>query len=250
MAAASVGPVPTAAALGGELRQALPPTLVEALDRIGDQIKVEILDLLLSATSAEHLARTFERVFPKFRDYYVSTLFIMRGFLQGDPRRFSALTVRSFQQSEELIRARGPQWIGQGASLNALQGLATMVRVAKAAARFLDRDKLAELRASGPSAELWTNSIVAYAMAFSSVLASLTALEEGRAESVRLENVATLAHWTKSYAVRAYHLTKSLGLLKSTAPHAPVGPSEEEDLILAEAGLDSYAEMLSQDDQL
>lgn len=249
MTAASVGPGPTAAALGGELRQTLPPALVEALDRIGDQIRVEILALLLSATSAEHLARTFERVFPTFRDYYVSTLLIMWGSLQEDPRRFSALTLRSFQQSEEMIRARGPHWIGQDASLNALQGLATMGRVAKATARFLDRDKLAELRASGPSAELWTNSIVAYAMAFSSVLASLTALE-GRAESVRLENVATLAHWTKSYAVRAYHLTKSLGLLQSTAPHAPLGPSEEEDLILAEAGLDRYAEMLSQDDQL
>ena len=66
MAPAAVGPpVPTVAALGRELRQSLPPALLEALDRIGDQIEVEILDPLLCAASVEQLARTFERVFPK-----------------------------------------------------------------------------------------------------------------------------------------------------------------------------------------
>jgi len=64
-----------------------------------------------------------------------------------------------------------------------------------------------------------------------------------------LENVATLAHWSKSYAVRAYHFTKVIGPLKSAPPDRPVSPSEEEDLVLAEAGLDSYAEMLRRDDQ-
>src|SRR5258706_6591571 len=130
MVSAAVGPpVPAAAALGKELRQSLPPALVEALDRIGEQIEAEILDHLLRAASLEELARTFERVFPKFRDYYVSTVFIMWGFLQEDPQRLSVLTIRSFQESEELIRARGPHWIGRDASLNALQGLATLIRI-------------------------------------------------------------------------------------------------------------------------
>src|SRR5438132_11983253 len=108
MASATVGPpVPAAIALGGELRQSLPPALLEALDKIGDQIAVEILDPLLCAASVEQLARTFEGVFPKFRDYYLSTVLIMWGFLQEDAQRFSALTIRSFQESEHLIRARG-----------------------------------------------------------------------------------------------------------------------------------------------
>src|SRR5439155_27184449 len=95
IASATVGPpVPAAAALGRELRQSLPPALVEALDKIGDQIEVEILDPLLCAASVEQLARTFERVFAKFRDYYVSTVLIMWGFLQEDAQRFSALTIR------------------------------------------------------------------------------------------------------------------------------------------------------------
>ena len=251
MSPATVGaPVPAVAALGGELRRSLPPALVEALDRIGDQIEVEILNPLLCAVSVEQLARTFELVFPKFRDYYVSTVLIMWGSLQEDPERFSALTIRSFQQSADMIRARGAHWIGQDASLNALHGLATIIRVAKAATRLFDRDTSAEIWADQSSGESWANSIIAYAMAFSSVLAPLTALANGRTTSGRLENVATLAHWSKSYAVRAYHFTKVIGLLKEASPpNSPVSPSDEEDLALAEAGLDSYAEMLRQDDQ-
>src|SRR6266436_320603 len=94
MASATLGlPVPATAALGRELRENLPPALVEALDKIRDQIEVEILQPLLCAASVEQLARSFERMFPTFRDYYVSTVLIMWGCLQEDPQRFSALTI-------------------------------------------------------------------------------------------------------------------------------------------------------------
>jgi hypothetical protein len=86
-------------------------------------------------------------------------------------------------------------------------------------------------------------------MAFSAVRASLAALADGRTPSAKLENVAALANWSKSYAVNAYHLAKVAGLLKTVRPSAPVGRSDEEDLVLAEAGLDSYAEGLAQDDR-
>src|ERR1035441_7316137 len=72
----------------------------------------------------------------------------------------------------------------------------------------------AQLHANESSAEPWANSIIAYVMAISSVLAALTALENGRTTSARLENVASLAHWSKAYAAQAYHFTKALGLLK------------------------------------
>ena len=173
----------------------------------------------------------------------------MWGFLQEDAQRFSTLTIRSFQESEYLIRTRGPHWIGQDASLNALHGLATIIRIAKVATRLFDQERFAELRVSESHAEPWANSIIAYAMACSSVLACLTALSNGRTTSGKLENVAALAHWSKSYAIQAYHYTKLIGLLKTTPPHGHVGPSEEEDLVLAEAGLDSYAEVLRQDDR-
>lgn len=128
-ASGGVGPmVPAAAALEKDL----PPALIKALGRIGNQIEVEILGPLLCAASIDHLAETFERVFPRFRDYYVSTILVVLGWLQEDSQRFYALTIRSFQRAERLIRSHGPHWIGQDASLNALLGLGTMSRVARA----------------------------------------------------------------------------------------------------------------------
>jgi hypothetical protein len=250
MPSATIGPpVPDAAVLGGELRRTLPPALVEALYKIGGQIEVEILAPLLCAPSVEQLAITFECAFPTFRDYYVSTVLILRGFLQEDGQRFSALTIRSFRDSQNLIRSRGPQWIGQAASLDALHGLATIIRIARVAARLIEPGRSADIGVNGLRAEQWANSIVAYSMALASVLASLTALTNGSNTSVKLENVAALAHWSKSYAAQAYHLTKAIGLLKTVPSGAPADRSDEEDLFLAEAGLDSYFEALRQDDQ-
>jgi hypothetical protein len=246
-----MGPMaPAATAPSDELRRILPPALVVALERIGDQIGEEIFDPLLHAVSVEQLARTFERVFPKFRDYYASTILIVWGWLQEDPQRFSALTIRSFQESGDLIRSHGPHWIGQDASLNALHGLATITRVAKAAAVLLNKQEPVHLRANEPEAEAWANALIAYVMAFSAVRASLAALADGRTPSAKLENVAALANWSKSYAVNAYHLAKTAGLLKAQRPSAPVGRSDDEDLMLAEAGLDSYCEGLDRDDRI
>ena len=241
--------MPATAALGRELRENLPPALVEALDKIRDQIEVEILQPLLCAASVEQLARSFERMFPTFRDYYVSTVLIMWGCLQEDPQRFSALTIRSFQESEHWIRSRGPHWIGQDASLNALQGLAAIIRIAKAATKLFYKGKPSDLVPNASDSELWANSIIGYAMAFSAALAGLTELASGRPTSVTMDNVATLAQWSRRCAVQAYYLTKAIGLLSAARPSAPVGESDEEDLVLAEAGLDSYAESLAQDDR-
>lgn len=249
MRSAAVGPmVPAGAAFRGEIRQSLPPALVDALDRIGDQIEVEILDPLLGAASVDQLAQVFERVFPKFRDYYVSTILIVLGWLQEDSQRFCALTIRSFQGAERLIRSHGPHWIGQDASLNALHGLATMSRVAKAATAFAG--KQADLAPNDLNAETWANTLVAYAMAFSAVVACLATLADGRLPSAKLDNAAVLAQWSKSYATKAYHLAKTAGLLRAQRPSAPIGRSDDEDLMLAEAGLDSYCEGLARDDRI
>ncbi|MBZ5727856.1 MAG: hypothetical protein LAP87_23040 [Acidobacteriia bacterium] len=173
----------------------------------------------------------------------------MWGFLEEDPQRFSALTIRSFGEAENLIRSQGPHWIGQAATLNALHGLVTITRIVKAATRRFERRTSAAAPANESGAEPWADSIVAYVLACSSVLAALTPLANGRTPSARLENVAAWAHWSKSYALQAYHLSKKLELLMSAQPAKAISLSDEDDLVLAEAGLDSYAEMLHQDDQ-
>ena len=134
--------------------------------------------------------------------------------------------------------------------MNALQGLTTITRVAKAATRFFDPEQSAALQADVSGAEQWANSIVGFAMAFSAVLAALTALSSGRKTSTRLENAATLAHWSKQYAVRAYHLTKGMGVFKpAKAAHMAISPDDPEDTMLAESGFDDFAQMLAKEDR-
>jgi hypothetical protein len=87
--------------------------LVEALDKIRQQIEIEIFDPLITAATIEQAAKTFEQVFPKFRDYYFSTVLILWGSLEEDAHRFSTLTVRSFREAESLIRHEGRRWIGR-----------------------------------------------------------------------------------------------------------------------------------------
>ena len=246
---ATVGPpIPGAAALGDELRQSLPPSLAEALDKIGDRIRVEVFDPLLCAGSEEELAAAFERVFPKFRDYYIWSILILQGSLHEDVPRFAELTIRSFRESEELIRSTGPKWMGQAAYLNALHGLSTVVGIVKAAARLIEQGKLPDIGTNQSLVEQWANSLLAYTLAFSSLLAPLTALAGGNATSARLENVVALANQSTRYAVKAYHLSKVIGLLKPALSCGPVDQGDEEDLILAEAGLEEYVEMLRQYD--
>jgi hypothetical protein len=55
-------------------------------------------------------------------------------------------------------------------------------------------------------------------------------LAGGRVPPANLENAAVLAEWSKSYATKTYH--------------------DDEDLMLAEAGLDSYCEGLAEDDRI
>jgi hypothetical protein len=113
----------------------------------------------------------------------------------------------------------------------------------------LGNHEAVEHRPTDTETEACANALIAYAMAFSAVRVTLAALADGQTPSAKLENVAELAHWSKSYAGNAYHLSKVAGLLKKVRPSALVGPSDEEDLPLAEAGLDSYAEGLAQDDR-
>jgi len=87
-------------------------------------------------------------------------------------------------------------------------------------------------------------------MAFSAVAACLATLADGRLPSAKPENAAVLAQWSKSYATKAYHLAKTAGLLKARRPSAPVGRSDDEDFMLADAGLNSYCEGLAQDDRI
>lgn len=250
----TIGPaVPAVTALGAETRQALPPGLVEALDRVGDQVQIEVLDPLLCSEDLPQLTATFQRLFGKFRDYYISTVLIVWANLEADPQRFSALTLRTFQDYERLLNQHGPKWIGEDGTLNALQGLATITRVTKAGTRLLDRQPaITALPPAQPVTEECTKCLVAFAMAFSGVLSALAALAVGRISGVRLENAVALAHWSRTYAARAYHYAKEMHLLRPPEPRDFDGPGRcdtvEEDVALAEAGVSDYRRLLLEEE--
>jgi hypothetical protein len=162
----------------------------------------------------------------------------MAGSLRENPKQFSDLSVRSLRDARDLISSTATHWIGADASLAVLRGLDAMIRVVNAMKR------APQLPVDESVAEEWANSIIAYMLAFSSVLAALKALSSRQSASTRIENVAALAHWSKSYAITAYSLSKSLGLLRPPTPTGPLPVSDEEDIMLANAGLDSYLEAL------
>jgi hypothetical protein len=248
---ATVGPpAPAGAALGEDLRRMLPPALVEALDSIGRQIQVEISGPIVRASTSAEMTDLFQRLFATFKDYYASTVLILSAGLREDPQRFSLMTVRSFQRAESMVREKGPRWIGQEASLCVLQGLRTVITIAKAATKLFDGTRTGGPPPDKAVAEAWTNAVVAFAMALSCIIYSLNDLEVGIAASAKLGSLATLAQWSKSYAAQAYHLTKELGLFELPPPRGPITEPDDEDIELAETGIESYAELLAHDERL
>jgi hypothetical protein len=246
----AVGPsVPGAIGVGEELRGRLPASLIEDLDRIASQIKWEVLDPLQCAASDEDLAITVERVLPRFANHYISVVHLLLGFLHEDAERLSVLTMRSFRESEDLIRSSGPRWIGQAATLNALQGLTTVERIVKAAIGHWRQGSLVGIGTEGLQLEQWAKSLISYWMVYFAVHASLIALASGQPTPAKLDNVVALANRSNKYAVEAYHLSKVIGLLKAATSSGPVDHGDDEDIALADAGLDSYVEALRQDDR-
>jgi hypothetical protein len=219
------------------------------LDKISDQIGIEVLDRFLCAGSEKELTETIERVFPKFKGLYVLSILILQGSLREDARQFSDLTIRCFRESEDLIRAGGPQWLGQPATLNALQGLFTVAGIVKAAIRHWQDGSLVGIGKEPLQLEQWANSLSSYWMTFLAVQSSLTLLMSGRPTSAKLDNVVALANRSNRYALRAYHLSKVFGLLKPTPARGPIDCGDEEDIILANTGLQSYVEALNRYDE-
>lgn len=239
--------MPPTHTIGGELRQALPVATVEALDGLVAQTQAQILDPLLYATSVEQLTRTFEQLYPKFWNHSFSLILTLWAAVEEDPQRFFVLTTPGFEESQDILRERGPRLIGQDATLAALFGLHTITRVSQAATKLLEPKPVLAVQLNEDLAKEWQEWIIAYGMAVSGVLFSLIS---GKRLRGRRDNIVHLAYWSKTYAVKVYDLTKRLGLLQPMAPPGPLPEaSDEEDLLLAEAGLDDYRQLLEEEEE-
>lgn len=164
--------------------------------------------------------------------------------------RFSDLTISSFRESERILSSSGPFWIGRDSSQDALQGLAAMTRVVKAAAKAAQNPEAA---ASLEKARLenWSNSIVAYMLTFSVVLFSAfrSQLPGGgtpdRFQAGKHSRVGFLEQSLRRS--RLHHLDVARNPSASSAGTA-CWAKRDEDVLLADTGLQEYASALHRED--
>ncbi len=226
-----------------KLLKFLPPTVIKVLDGLWAQIENQIFEPLLRAESEEKLVTTFGRLYHRFTLHYVSAALTSLAAVEEDPERFIVVTALGFQEAENLLRERGPKWIGREATVAALVGFNTMALVAQAAPRFL----VQPTRVPEDLAKEWAATTMAYMLAALAVVYALTNEKVARG---RWANAAQLAYWSKGYAAKVYDLSKRLNLLKAPYPPGPLPEeSDDEDLLLAEAALKGYRELLAKEEK-
>lgn len=234
------GALPPSAALPPSLRRIFEPSVLQALDGLWKQIETETLIPLFLAEPRE-LAQVFQLVHPRFAAYYVgATMALVANVKQ--PELIGQMVTYSFDALGTTLQQRGPANLGRDATIVALIGAHTMGRIFKAAAQLVS-GKEAAIRLEG-IAEAWTRITTAYMLAMFGISCAISQADsfEGR-----WENVQTLAHWSRAYAAQARDLSVRHGILR--LPPRPSGDwpvqSTEEDLELADAGLEDYARLLA-----
>lgn len=224
------------------LRRLLPPAELQVLEALTGQIEGRVLDPLLYGASAQELVPTFERLYPQFINYYHSATLVLAGALEGDPQRLSALASLGSAEAKRTLIELGPEKIGREPTNAALVGLETMVRVARRALQGLGQVDLA----AADLAAQWVSTALAYMLSIGAVTHFLSRDEQLRGGAT---NAVWLSYWSKEYAVSVYDISKRVGMLKATPLTGPLPKaSDEQDILFAEAGAESYLELLAEEE--
>lgn len=246
---------PTASAFGlpfasrqviEDLRRILPPATSEALDAIVRQMQESVFDPLLYASSPEELRERFGRLFRVFWLQYLSASFQLASAAAHEPSPVAAAIIRELGE-----------WRPPGEAVHVLGNEVAMVLTSAidVIGRVLRRS-IRTLMHSQPAVpqereQEWLNGFVLFSM---SVWPVIDALRETPVRG-RRENLVLLTMWAKVYAVQLYALSKRLGWIpEATALIGAEGralatATDEEEHLLAEAGLKGWAERLSVQEQ-
>ncbi len=240
------GALPPSGTLPPSLRKIFHPSVLQALEGLWQEIESQALTPLFLADPQEGLTLTFQRVYPRFAAYYLSATLTLVASLE-EPQLVGELVGYSFDTLRDTLRARGPECLGREPTLAALIGVHSMTRIFKAAAHQLVDDPTQREQLEAIAGQ-WTATAIAYML---TMFAVSYALAQDKAFAGRWGNVATLAHWSQAYAAQVYDLSTRHGLLRSPTrpPGAAPVRSTEEDLQLADAGLEDYAGLLEQKDE-
>jgi hypothetical protein len=230
-------------AVDDPLKKLLPAPVIAALEVNSEQMQLLVIEPLLVSEPAELGAR-FSEVFGRFVELYLSGALLVVATLGADLGRFASIAPRSFGTCENLIRRHMDSWLGRDAGLAVLRGLTTVQRVVAGTFRTIADEKLRPLPEDASLLELgnWT---IAYFQALGAVLWVLN----GRISiPIRRENVVQLAYWSANYASGCYAMARAKGLLRPADSRGPLPVADLEDVELADAGLNDYAEMLSSEE--
>lgn len=225
------------------LERVLPPAIVKLIEALVGQIESEVVDPLLYGTPPEQLGKTFEQVYRKFVPQYLSAAYVLVSQLDRNPQQLTTFAAQGFFAADRTLRERGPALIGPEATTAALMGLAIMTRITR---RAIATPAAIVAKAPQDAASQWAFHALAHLLTLTTVVSFLSREEHLRGGGI---NASILAHWSRNYAQHVYHLSKRVGLVTPTGPTAPI-PSEndEENQWLAEAGLNTYRDLLTSED--
>lgn len=231
----AISPGPT---LVADLRNSLPASTVDALDALVDQIEKEVIDPLLCTETVEEMRHAFQERFSTFQSSYIGLTLVLWAALGEDRDRFIELTERGFDELRAGLVERGTPLLGEDAAAAAALALDGVARIARAAVRLLNQT---DQEISPPEKVLreWTASIIASVMTLFAVHSAVTRGDQLRG---RHENVVLLARWAVGYATKAFDASKRLGLLRPASAPGPIpDESDDDEILLANAGLDEFA---------
>jgi hypothetical protein len=202
-----------------------------------------VIEPLLVSDPAD-LGQRFSEVFGRFAELYLSGALLVVATQGADFGRFASIAPRSFETCEALVRNQMHPWLGSDAGMAVLRGLATVQRVVLGTFRTMSHRHSRAVPEDAGLMEL-ANCTMAYFQALGAVLWVLG----GRISiPIRRENLIQLAYWSADYASRCYAIARAKGLLRSANGRGPLPAADPEDMELAGAGLNDYAEMLGSEE--
>jgi len=230
-------------AVDDPLKELLPAAVISALEVTSEQIQLLVIEPLL-VSDPDDLGQRFSEVFGRFAEFYLSGALLAGATLGADFGRFASIAPRSFETCEDLVRNQMHSWLGRDAGLAVLRGLTTVQRVVIGTLRTMTDQKSRALLEDAGLVEL-ANRTIAYFQALGAVVWALN----GRISiPIRRENVIQLAYWSANYASDCYAIARAKGLLRPANSLGPLPAADPEDVELADAGLNDYAEMLSSEE--
>lgn len=221
--------------------KAIPEPVLKALEVITRQVETEILKPLLYAPDFEELGKEFTRLFAPFSDLQNSMFFLIYGVLTN-VSDFFLLSASALDIFKRDLESRGSETIGEVATNDALLALRIMNLVTRRIAKIVEAGH--SIDAEERDLQQFRNRITACSVANLCVWYYLSQ-SEGRQENVRV-----LAYWSRHHAAGVYRFAKALRVVEVPTSIGEIPQPDEEDLRLAEAGLEDFVTRLAQEEEI